>query len=731
MENKLNNLKNLIIVTKENFHECINEFKSKIKNKSLIYVVLNNEISTFNPKYIEKYGEIIFSEFTICYINNEEKNELSYITYLIPSIKYHRFTPEEFASYSSIILNNLSNESDLYTLKYIYSTKSLSYENINEKENLEKIFTSILKEGKNFTEENKKSFNYFPKAIELPSKKFQKRFEDIIKYLIELNYNEKQTLFLEKINNKTIYTYETDLYESNFKLLNRLLNFKWNLIFQNLEDDDYKILINKYKIKILKPGFKFKKDFINFIENLINFFLDKDNIETNFEIDINDKYFNEDLFNNWKNYLEYENKYINFFYKIDKDKIKNKAIFCIKIENNKKNINRYENILKFLKFIIHIKDNSNNNTNEEEFFSGIITFKNFNMSKLFTKRVRKRMEFSYHIIPCIDRSKFKINKTKEYYISKICYKSLLIRNCNDEEILFGKKIRNNLEQLFDVKDEAKESMIVPVENVMYLTNYISNEEYTNKIKLFFSELPSADKNVNGAKYCSIHYKKNKEFKNEDFQTYFESILDLLKKIKKNEIINKELGVTYFYDELFKVNNIKIFGINLRNKLYFTIRKLLLKSGSDNLKQIYENYISKLNIYDLSLISKEKKINLYFEYLKLKEQNLNLTITQRLHMIIQNNKLLKNDENLMNYKNRFFLDEKDKTQEKPFYLLKKEIFYNKIDEIFNILKCETDFTITCSFENHEYIQINFIYSNKFNELNNIVEKLNSLDNNINI
>jgi hypothetical protein len=141
------------------------------------------------------------------------------------------------------------------------------------------------------------------------------------------------------------------------------LNFKWNLIFQNLEDDDYKILINKYKIKILKPGFKFKKDFINFIENLINFFLDKDNIETNFEIDINDKYFNEDLFNNWKNYLEYENKYINFFYKIDKDKIKNKAIFCIKIENNKKNINRYENILKFLKFIIHIKDNSNNNTN--------------------------------------------------------------------------------------------------------------------------------------------------------------------------------------------------------------------------------------------------------------------------------------------------------------------------------------------------------------------------------
>ena len=205
----------------------------------------------------------------------------------------------------------------------------------------------------------------------------------------------------------------------------------------------------------------------------------------------------------------------------------------------------------------------------------------------------------------------------------------------------------------------------------------------------------------------------------------------MKKIKKNEIINKELGVTYFYDELFKVNNIKIFGINLRNKLYFTIRKLLLKSGADNLKQIYENYISKLNIYDLSLISKEKKINLYFEYLKLKEQNLNLTITQRLHMIIQNNKLLKNDENLMNYKNRFFLDEKDKTQEKPFYLMKKEIFYNKIDEIFNILKCETDFTITSSFENHEYIQINFIDSNKFNELNNIVEKLNSLDNNINI
>ena len=194
MEKKVDKIQNLILVTKENFRKCFIDFKNVLKSEVLEYIIFNNEISTSNEKYMEKYGEIIFSEFTICYKrkeieNNENQNNLLYITYLIPSIKYHKFSQEEFASFNPMILQSLSNNGDLYSLDNIFKSTSISYENINEKENLEKTFTSILKEGKPFTDENKKSYNYFPKAIELPSKKFQKRFEDIIKYFTELNFN--------------------------------------------------------------------------------------------------------------------------------------------------------------------------------------------------------------------------------------------------------------------------------------------------------------------------------------------------------------------------------------------------------------------------------------------------------------------------------------------------------------------------------------------------------------
>ena len=179
MEKKVDKIQNLILVTKENFRKCFIDFKNVLKSEVLEYIIFNNEISTSNEKYMEKYGEIIFSEFTICYKrkeieNNENQNNLLYITYLIPSIKYHKFSQEEFASFNPMTLQSLSNNGDLYTLDNIFKSNSISYENINEKENLEKTFTSILKEGKPFTDENKKSYNYFPKAIELPSKKFKK-----------------------------------------------------------------------------------------------------------------------------------------------------------------------------------------------------------------------------------------------------------------------------------------------------------------------------------------------------------------------------------------------------------------------------------------------------------------------------------------------------------------------------------------------------------------------------
>ena len=135
----------------------------------------------------------------------------------------------------------------------------------------------------------------------------------------------------------------------------------------------------------------------------------------------------------------------------------------------------------------------------------------------------------------------------------------------------------------------------------------------------------------------------------------------------------------------------------------------------------------MNLYDLSLICKEEKISIYNEYIKIKEdKNLkNLPFTQKIHMIIQNNKFLKNKNNLINYKNRFYSDEKKTFENRPFYIIEKDKFYKKLDDIINFLKSKTDFTLSNNTYNNEMIQINFIDSTKFNDLDNIINELNNI------
>jgi len=722
MEKKVDKIQNLILVTKENFRKCFIDFKNVLKSEVLEYIIFNNEISTSNEKYIEKYGEIIFSEFTICYKrkeieNNENQNNLLYITYLIPSIKYHKFSQEEFASFNPMTLQSLSNNGDLYTLDNIFKSNSISYENINEKEKLEKTITSILKEGKPFTDENKKSYNYFPKAIELPSKKFQKRFEDIIKYLIELYFNEKEKEFSGNNNN---------LYESNFKLLNRLLNFKWNLIFNNLEENAFKLIVDGYKITILRSKLKIKQDFILMVNKLIKFLEDTNISNYMFEIDIEDKYFNEDLLKNWKLYLEQENKYIYFNYNFIYKEKTEKVLFNISIPKNQKKSGRLQNIIKFLKFIIETEKKYNNVNNNKEFTLDDITFKKINMINLFPEKTKKRIEFSYHIIPKIDQIKFKLDNTKEYYKSKMIYKTLLLRNCNDEEILFGQKIKPYLEDLFNIKNNDHGIKTIPIFFGIILKNLLSSQKFNEKIKLFFSKFEFSIFDPKKDKFFSVHYIKNGKFKNEEFEVYLKSVLELAMEIKKNYIINEEIGLSLFYIELFSIKNTNLYVLNLKDNIFFSIKKLLLKNDINYSEKI-NKIISNMNLYDLSLICKEEKINIYNEYIKIKEdKNLkNLPFTQKIHMIIQNNKFLKNKNNLINYKYRFYSDEKKTFENRPFYIIEKDKFYKKLDDIINFLKSKTDFTLSNNTYNNEMIQINFIDSTKFNDLDNIINELNNI------
>ena len=204
-----------IIVTKDNFHKCLEDFKNLLENEHFEYIILNNELSTSNQKIIEKESEIVFSEFNICYSFNKQ---IKYTTFFIPSIKYHRYSEDEIASFNSVFLTNLSNKGNKYSFDSIYKSNSISYENIHKREKLEQHLNLILKDGKPFNEENAKSYNYFPKAIEIPSKSFQAKFENILKYFLEQNFDNN----LEKIfENKKQYPFKSHIYVVNYKLLKR------------------------------------------------------------------------------------------------------------------------------------------------------------------------------------------------------------------------------------------------------------------------------------------------------------------------------------------------------------------------------------------------------------------------------------------------------------------------------------------------------------------------------
>ena len=70
--------------------------------------------------------------------------------------------------------------------------------------------------------------------------------------------------------------------------------------------------------------------------------------------------------------------------------------------------------------------------------------------------------------------------------------------------------------------------------------------------------------------------------------------------------------------------------------------------------------------------------------------------------------------------------KKKTFEnKPFYIIEKDKFFNKLDDIINLLKNKTDFTLSSNIGNNNMIQINFIDSTKFNDLDNIINELNNI------
>ena len=743
MKNKIE-VEKIIIVNKDNFQESLKEFRDILNSKLFDFIIINNDISTSNPKIKEKEGEIVFSEFTLCKDVNYQGKDIKYTfnTFIVPSLKFHRYSVDEIASFNSIFLKYLTNEKSIYDFNLINSSNSLSYDNIHKRDQFEKSLNLIIKDGKPFKKENKTSYYYYPKAFELPSKKYQTKFEDLLKYFVEQYYDVIKPK-LEKENNNpendkkennddNTSVFISDKYISDFKFLNNFLDFRWGILFEK-GFENYKIFVNGFKINFQNAEIKLHPKFLEFVETLKKALESQNEIE-NFELNIIPEDKNEisyGLLNNWKQYILAEDSVVEFSYDFNENKIK----FALKANKTIEKKKKLENIIKFLSFILSVPNEIKNKT---EFEIKDIFFRRINMKNLFPLNIRNNIEFTYHLITKVD-NKFKLEKNKDYYLSKISYKEIFVNNKNEEEILFGYKLEPQLKSLLEVREPKRAELdlnkektkTISLEFGKDLDIIIKDEKFKKILNGYFSKftlIPSNKESETNAKFRSIKYTMIKvpNFGEKEFKNDFYSLMKRAKEIKRNLLLDEEIGMSYFYDAIFKKENINIYGTNLKNKIYFPIKQLLLEPNKNNEEEI-QKILEKVNIYDISYICLKKGINFFNKYLKLKKEELTKerTMTQRLGYVIEETDALKERENLGEFRNKFYLDEKDKITEKHYLCVDKNTLNEKAEEIIKIFRDKTDFAINKDASDNKVLELNIIDPGKYDQIENIDKEIKAL------
>ena len=719
MKNKIE-VENLKIITKDNFQSELEQFKKLLKSNLFEYIIINNDFSTTNKKSTkEKENEIIFSEFTICRRQNLESKDIHYTftTFLVPAIKFHRYSNDEIISFSSIFLKYLVNEKSVYDFSLINATNSLSYDNIHKREHFEKTLNQILIDGKPFKKENKASYFYYPKALNIPSKKFKNKFEDLVKYFIEQVFD-KNAEFAENEDKAKIY--KSDKYIDDFKFLNFFLNFKWGLVLENVDNETYKVYINEYKIKFKNKEFGDISTFLQFVKKLKQFLEDEKNKEntSNFDIDINERdenTLNDEILQNWKQYLLAEENILEFKYNFTD---KNKINIYIKADKKKEQNKNFKNITTFLNSIISIPEEIKD---KDEIEIKPIFYRRINMKNLFPEKIKNSIEFYYHPVARADGEKSKViqENNKEDCLKKVSYDDLFLKKKNDEEILFGYRFEPQLKQLFDISRDVSITKTISLEFGKDLEILINNKEFNEQIKKSFSEfkIEKEDKSFNN-RTMHLNLRKEIEFKKEKAE-----ILKIAKDIKKKLLLDEEIGVTYFYNEIFKKEGINIYGTNLKNKLYFPIEELLLKPEERNEEKIKE-ILEGANLYDISYICYQKNVDFYKSYVEIKktEEYKERTMTQRLGYVIEELEVLKNKNVLNECKNKFYLD---LDTNKYSIKCEKEKFYDNVDEIFRTMKSKCDFIIIKGKNDNNYLELNVIEKDKCENIDEIRQEINKI------
>ena len=691
-------VRELIFVTKENFHSSLSLFKKKLESSLLKYISFNCDIST--EKKLNQ--ELIFSEFSIVHkVNTNNDIDFQIFTFLIPSIQFHKYEKEDYVSFSPIFLKYLLNYKDIYDFNKVTSLNSITYESLEKENILKENLERILIEGKAPKKDASKSYNYYPKALELPSKNFQKQLIEDIKKITENFWNTYENEVKNKNIEEELIIKNLDITEDNYKLIKVLLDFKWvSIIFRPFVQNMFRLFVNKIKISLTEKISDNWKKFMNSIQSGFS----QNKKENLFNIIVEDEM--EDYF--YQNFCDF---FVNS--KISKCEFIKDKEKTVRFEISKENDFQSDKMENTLKQLLELCD-------KEEIEIIDYDYHGFDFRKLFENTFKNNVHINYSFGYSINPSLLKeIDLKKKENIS---YSNLFLNINNKEDIIYGYQFETVLHKLLkEIKGKDNENInkkintSISIEFGKDLETFNEDKEFVEIINSYFDYFKVFIDN--DKKYYIVQYILKKELNFEEIKTL---LLEQCEIIKKKLLINEELGVSLFYKEIFSDKKYTIIGSNLEKKFNFIVKNILRNPNIENSTILTE--IEKIKFFDLQYISRKINYNFFPTFMSFLYNSKNpiKLITQRFIYIFND---IKEKNEIEKYSN-ISVEENELKEE--IILITKEQFNNNYKNVFKILKDITNFSLSyLDLEDKEYIGITILEKEKIKEKEKIEKEISNL------
>ena len=691
-------VRELIFVTKENFHSSLSLFKKKLESSLLKYISFNCDIST--EKKLNQ--ELIFSEFSIVHkVNTNNDIDFQIFTFLIPSIQFHKYEKEDYVSFSPIFLKYLLNYKDIYDFNKVTSLNSITYESLEKENILKENLERILIEGKAPKKDASKSYNYYPKALELPSKNFQKQLIEDIKKITENFWNTYENEVKNKNIEEELIIKNLDITEDNYKLIKVLLDFKWvSIIFRPFVQNMFRLFVNKIKISLTEKISDNWKKFMNSIQSGFS----QNKKENLFNIIVEDEM--EDYF--YQNFCDF---FVNS--KISKCEFIKDKEKTVRFEISKENDFQSDKMENTLKQLLELCD-------KEEIEIIDYDYHGFDFRKLFENTFKNNVHINYSFGYSINPSLLKeIDLKKKENIS---YSNLFLNINNKEDIIYGYQFETVLHKLLkEIKGKDNENInkkintSISIEFGKDLETFNEDKEFIEIINSYFDYFKVFIDN--DKKYYIVQYILKKELNFEEIKSL---LLEQCEIIKKKLLINEELGVSLFYKEIFSDKKYTIIGSNLEKKFNFIVKNILRNPNIENSTILTE--IEKIKFFDLQYISRKINYNFFPTFMSFLYNSKNpiKLITQRFIYIFND---IKEKNEIEKYSN-ISVEENELKEE--IILITKEQFNNNYKNVFKILKDITNFSLSyLDLEDKEYIGITILEKEKIKEKEKIEKEISNL------